>query len=319
MGTFWGKWSDFPEYIIEITKEIWEDRGVGKLNDYYSHDIVMRTPMGVSQGNKGVIASTMATIAEFPDRELFGQDVIWSDHPQHGHLSSHRVFTRASQSSEGQFGGPSDKRFAIHVIADCAARDGVIYDEWLVRDYGGLVRQLGHDPRSFAVSLIEAEKAAGEVKRPFSPRDDRDGGYHGTGNDNRWGHAAAQYLHDVMASNFDGALETCDRAMLGVFPGSFKAVGRAEVVGCWTRLRASFPEAEFQIHHQIGMDGDMMPPRAAIRWSIDATHSGWGWFGQPTGINIHIMGISHFEFGPWGLRREWSLFDEIAIWKQLLL
>jgi hypothetical protein len=32
-----------------------------------------------------------------------------------------------------------------------------------------------------------------------------------------------------------------------------------------------------------------------------------------------VMGVSHVEFGPWGLRREITLFDEIAIWKQILL
>jgi hypothetical protein len=29
--------------------------------------------------------------------------------------------------------------------------------------------------------------------------------------------------------------------------------------------------------------------------------------------------MSHAEFGPRGLRREWVLFDETAIWKQILL
>jgi hypothetical protein len=31
------------------------------------------------------------------------------------------------------------------------------------------------------------------------------------------------------------------------------------------------------------------------------------------------LGISHAEFGPWGLRREFALFDETAVWKQILL
>ena len=30
-------------------------------------------------GNKGVIGATMATLAEFPDRRLLGEDVIWSE------------------------------------------------------------------------------------------------------------------------------------------------------------------------------------------------------------------------------------------------
>ncbi|HSF63943.1 MAG TPA: nuclear transport factor 2 family protein, partial [Paracoccaceae bacterium] len=38
-----------------------------------------------------------------------------------------------------------------------------------------------------------------------------------------------------------------------------------------------------------------------------------------TGARVHIMGMAHAEYGPWGLRRECALWDEIAIWKQILL
>jgi len=31
------------------------------------------------------------------------------------------------------------------------------------------------------------------------------------------------------------------------------------------------------------------------------------------------MGVSHAEFGPWGLRREYTLFDETSLWKQIII
>jgi hypothetical protein len=31
------------------------------------------------------------------------------------------------------------------------------------------------------------------------------------------------------------------------------------------------------------------------------------------------MGMTHAEFGPWGLRREYTLYDEVALWKQIIL
>ncbi len=30
------RWKDFPDYIIGITKEIWEDRGIATLHQYYA-------------------------------------------------------------------------------------------------------------------------------------------------------------------------------------------------------------------------------------------------------------------------------------------
>ena len=44
-----------------------------------------------------------------------------------------------------------------------------------------------------------------------------------------------------------------------------------------------------------------MPPRAAIRFSLNGKHDGWGRFGKPSGANIYVMGIAHVEFGPWGV------------------
>ena len=84
-------------------------------------------------------------------------------------------------------------------------------------------------------------------------------------------------------------------------------------------LRASFPSATFTIEHQIGREDPLMPPRAALRWSLNGKHDGWGSFGAPTGSDVHIMGAAHAEFGPWGLRREYVLFDETSIWKQIMI
>ena len=84
-------------------------------------------------------------------------------------------------------------------------------------------------------------------------------------------------------------------------------------------LRASFPSAVFKIEHRIGRLDDNMAPRSALRWSLHGEHDGWGYFGAPSGATVYVMGISHAEFGPFGLRRDYTLIDETAIWKQILL
>ncbi len=320
------RWKDFPDYIIGITKEIWEDRGVETLNHYYSEDIPVRSPMGVQRGNQAVIASTMATIHEFPDRQLFGEDVIWSEH-ETGLLSSHRLLTTATHGNDGAFGKASNKRFTIYVIADCAARKDTIFDEWLIRDYGGMVRQFGMKPDDFARMLIEAEGGPENCRKPFTPQIDVAGAYKGTGNDNEWGGRYAATLTKIMEKDFAAISRSYDRAVIGQYAGASQRISHGPVTQFWVALRSAFPNAEFRIHHQIGMDAGMLPPRAAVRWSLEGRHEGQGAFGPPTGAHVHVMGICHAEFGPFAgpgqdsptVRREWALYDEIAIWKQILM
>ena len=258
-------------------------------------------------------------IDEFPDRKLYAEDVIFSDDPEHGLLSSHRLLTTATHTRDGQFGKATGKAWTVRVIADCAAREDTIYDEWLVRDYGGVVRQLGMVPEDYARALIAAEGGPERAARPFTPEMDVDGGYHGRGNANEWGARYAATLERIMAADFAHITGEYDRAVIGEYAGAHQAIGREAVTGFWVGLRSSFPSATFTIHHRIGMDADMLSPRAAIRWSLDGTHDGWGAFGRPTGAPVHVMGMAHAEFGPWGLRREFALYDEVAVWKQIAL
>ena len=319
MKGFDPKFRDFPDYIIGITKEIWEDRGIHTLHDYYAPDIVVRSPASVVVGNRSVIAATMATLHEFPDRTLLGEDVIWSGTPETGMLSSHRLLSTATHAAEGVYGAPTGKRLVYRILADCHARDNKIDDEWLIRDQGAIVRQLGLDPKGYAADLIEKEGGPEACVRPLTPETDVAGPYTGTGNDDEWGVRLEDTLGRIMAAELSVIPRVYDRACHLSLPGGVTDHGPAAADRFWMGLRAAFPSAEFRIDHRIGMDEPMMPPRAAIRWSLWGKHDGWGAFGPPTGAMVYVLGITHAEFGPWGLRREYTIFDETAVWKQILL
>jgi predicted ester cyclase len=203
MKGFDSKFLDFPDYIIGITKEIWEDRQIAKLHDYYASDIVVRSPASVVVGNKDVIAATMATLAEFPDRTLLGEDVIWSGTPDDGMLSSHRLFSTATHTGPGVYGAPSGIRLSYRIIADCHAINNQINDEWLIRDQGAIVRQLGIDPKDYAQDLIAREGGPDACVKPYTPANDVTGPYTGTGNENVWGKRLASMLEKIMQAEFD--------------------------------------------------------------------------------------------------------------------
>lgn len=319
MKGFDPRYEDLPDYILGITYRIWEGREVDALRELYASDIVVRSPDGVVTGNEGVIAATLATLAQFGDRRLLGEDVIWSGDDEAGFLSSHRIMSLATHSGDGSYGPATGVQVRYRIIADCAARDNQIYDEWLVRDQGAIVRQLGLDPKRYAAEQIDTEGGPETSLRPFQPSLDGAPAYVGSGNDHDAGKRYAEVLERVMGGGLNAVAEHYDRAVQAELPGGRTAHGRAEVDGFWLGLRSSFAGARFEIHHRIGRDDPGLPPRAALRWSLTGIHDGWGAFGRPSGAPVHVMGISHAEFGPRGLRREWVLIDETAVWKQILL
>ena len=313
------KWPNLPNYILGITKEIWEDRGIGKLNHYYTKNIPVRTPGGISIGNQNVINSTLATLSEFPDRQLLGEDVIWSGDTENGFLSSHRLLTTGTHTGTGYFGEKTDKKFAVRAIADCSVINDQINDEWLIRDNTAIVKQLGMDPKQFARDLITREGGKNGCIEPFVPSNDVRGPYNGKGNKNKWGEKLAKILKTIMNKDYSIIRTEYDRAAQAEHPGAVTVHSWADIEALWMGLRSSFPNAVFSIEHQIGREDPLLPPRAAIRWSLMGRHEGWGMFDMPTGVEIYVMGATHAEFGPYGLRREFTLFDPVSIWKQIFM
>ena len=319
MKGFSDRWHDVPDFILGITKEIWENRGITELKHYYSSEIPVRTPGGIYFGNQSTIESTLSTLAEFPDRQLLGEDVIWSGDANKGFLSSHRILTMGTHTGNGYFGTPTGKRFIVRAIADCSAINNQINDEWLIRDNAGIVKQLGMSPKEFAQGLIEREGGPHQCIKPFEPSLDVEGPYKYKGNKNKWGEKLAKILQQIMQKDYSIIQQEYDRAVQTEHPGAITVHSWSETEALWMGLRASFPNAKFTIEHQIGREDKLLSPRAAIRWSLSGRHEGWGMFNNPTGADVYIMGVTHAEFGPHGLRREYTLFDPVAIWKQIFM
>ena len=314
MKGFDDRWRDFPDYILGITHEIWEGRGIGpRMREHYDEDVVVRTPGGIEHGAVGAALRTLEVLGEFPDRQLLGEDVIWCGTPEAGMLSSHRILSTATHAGGPFLARGTGRPVTYRAVADCWAKDGRIADEWLVRDNGAILRQLGIDPRDWAAGEVEAGRPG-----VFTPAIDVPGPYGGAGEPGEWGALYADLLGRIMAAELDAIPRHWDRACHLCLPGGAVEHGWAAADRFWLGLRAAFPAAEFAVHHAIGRQDPEMPPRAALRWSLTGRHAGWGAFGAPTGAMVHVMAISHAEFGPWGLRREWVVYDETAVWKQIL-
>jgi len=314
MKGFDPRFTDLPDYILKCTAQIWEGHDIAALDWHYGDDLIVRTPAGISRGNAAGKANTMATLSEFPDRQLLGEDVIWCGDDQSGFLSSHRIVSTATHRG-GAFGPATGCQVTFRTIADTYCRENRVWDEWLIRDNAAIAVQLGQTAKSAAQAVIDS----GDLTSPLTPGSDVVGPYSGTGNDNEWGELHAGILQRVMAAELAIIDREYDRACHLALPGGIEVYGTSAAQDFWMGLRSALPSATFRIEHQIGRVDPMLSPRSAIRWSLTGRHDGWGRYGAPTGADVHVMGVSHAEFGPWGLRRETTLIDDIAIWKQILL
>lgn len=319
MQGFEDRFRDLPDYIEKITREIWEERGIGgSLEKYYAKDIIVRAPSGLTTTNEGVTAATLATLHEFPDRRLIYEDVIWSGNEQDGFLSSHRLISVMRKQGAGTHGPASGALVRSRVIADCVCKANQITEEWLIRDYASFATCLGTTAEALARDLCEQDmRRAGSVQF-FTPAVDVAGPYVAHIDDSADAERHADAWRIIWGTKTPAAIHEYYAIGASIFvPGGEVLNGRDDFDRFVISYLASFPNATISIDHLIVNRDPGKPLRIALRWSLAATHSGWGRFGEPSGAPVCIMGMTHAHIIDDKIAMEWIQIDEVAIWKQI--
>jgi predicted ester cyclase len=319
MKGFDKKYKDFPDYILKITKQIWEGKDVDSIGEFYTDNIPVRSPFGITYGNKPVIEATYNTLKEFPNRQLLGEDVIWNGNDDKGYHSSHRILSKGTHLGDGFYGKPTGKDIYYRVIADCACKDNQVYDEWIVRDQGAMVRQIGYTPKEFAQIMIDKEGGLEKAKKLFDKNDIKPSDYYPINVEKSSpGENYSKILSKVFEEGYD--FKDYNRASNIYWPGNKLGHGREDISKFWNSLKDIFTDIKFTIEHVGYLDESNKNPRASIRWFLEGMHSNDSEdYGKKTNSKLFIMGINHVELNQDGVIREWVLFDEVAIWKQILM
>lgn len=112
-----------------------------------------------------MLAQTLQTLHQFPDRQLVGEDVIWSDGGDGTLLSSHRLISVMRHQGSGSYAAASGRLVRSRIIADCWVVDGMVTEEWLVRDQAAFARCLGLEPRQLAREMADDDlRRTGQVQ-----------------------------------------------------------------------------------------------------------------------------------------------------------
>lgn len=324
MAGFDPKFNDIVDYIIRITHEIWEEKAIGKLYDYYANTIKIHTSGGTIYGRDTVLAGTIATLAAYPDRRLYGDEVIWGGDDTQGFYSSHRLMHTGTNRGWSLYGAPTHKKVEYYAIADCFVKQNMIVEEWLVRDELTLVHQLGLDPIKTAQEMArkEAEKAPhlqveGDIERGIGqyppatmpePKSDKfDPEYFIKSSIHEiWNWRLLNKVRDYFA-------ETVQLEAASMRRHNGHNAYQTYVLS----LLSPFPDLAITVEHFCYVGDEQVGYRTATRWRMTGTHTGYGIYGEPTGKQIHILGISHHLIKDGKIQNEWTIFDEFALLKQL--
>ena len=320
MTGFDTKYRDFVDYILRITHEIWEEKGIGVIYETYHNDCVMHFGTNHLKGLNPVIAGTLQAIHAFPDRRLVAENVVWSHDSDDTYYSSHRIHSSATNLGDSNFGPATGKALQFRTVADCKCYKNRIVEEWLVRDNLHIVKQMGLDPIEVARKL-----AAGTIKNPtFGLPENREGQflpklYEPKSSEWNIGDFMQEMMSVVWGSRYFNKLKNyyTDNAVLHTICNQ-ELTGSHSIRGWLISFFASFPNARVQVERvtcdRMGGEQDY---DVAIRWRVLGLHEGIGFFGQPSGALAEVLGISHYKVRNGMILEEWLTFDGIDVLRQI--
>ena len=311
---FDAEFKDIVDFIYRITHRIWVERAIGRIYDYYDHACTVHTPYTITRSVEDVVAGTAAMINAFPDRESHFLNVAWSGDAEQGFYTSHLGCSRMTNRGPTQYGPATNKVVLIRTCADCISRGNRIHTEWLVRDNGALVRQLGFDrhetARRLAVGAAQESQAITQRSLLYGQL----GPQPLVLPHNTHLETVQHLLHDVWnRRRLDriGAMYAADAVVHS--GGGRIAVGVRNISALVIAMLAAVPDAVLRVEHGCWSeerDGIIV----AVRWVLEGTTRAGGFLGDvPSAQPVAMIGVSHMRFKHQKIVEEWTLFDEIAV------
>ncbi|MCH4888243.1 ester cyclase [Acidaminobacter sp. JC074] len=316
-------YNDFVDYIMKITHEIWEEKGIGVIYDTYHNNVTMHFGAHNAVGIQSVIAGTLETLHAFPDRKLIGQNVVWSKFGENGYLSSHRIISTATNLNDSGFGPATGKKVNFRTTVDCAAENNRIFEEWLVRDNLWIVKQLGFDPVEVAKKMALNSKDTNGVNKTHFGKDENFKGQYFPekyqAKDNSVGELVKEAYNNIYSCRlFNEVTKYYQENAVIHYICDKDLVGHHKIQGMLVSLFASFPNAKFTIdritcNQRPEKDGHDV----AVRWRISGLHEGLGMFGKPLGNAVEILGINHVKVIDGKIEEEWMTYDGLDVLRQI--
>ena len=313
MAGFDEGYADIVDYIVRITEEIWVDRAIGRIYDTYDHACTIYSPYGVVRSVEEVIASTVSTLNAFPDGELHHLNVAWSGDENEGFFTSHLGFSRSTNRGASNWGPATGRPIAVHFVADCVSRGNLIHTEWLVRDNGAVVRQLGLDANEVAKKIAARPPAETRVhspptallgQAPRAPLALADDGVEA------WVRVMFDQLWNQRRLDRLGHYLSVDSVCHG--GGGRVAAGLRNQQALMLLIMSAMPDATMHVE-KVSFSDETDGVIVAVRWRLEGTSRAGALLGDcPERKPVALMGMSHLRFCGAQIVEHWMVFDEIG-------
>lgn len=306
MAGFEDRFTDIVDYIVRITDEIWQDRAVGYIYDTYSDDCVVYTSYGIVRTARQVTSNTVSAIASAPDGETTHLAVAWDGNEDSGFYTAHLGFDVVTHVADGVYGPATGRRYTMRFAADCVSLANKIHTEWLVRDNGAIVRQLGFD-----LDEVAQRVAKQSIAEPYVPST-ADLPVAAPGSVEAWARALFDTAWNARRLDRLGEWYAADVAVHS--GGAREVEGVRALADHILKLLASIPDGVVSVENVCWAeeaDGVIV----AARWLLRGTSARGGLLGNslPAERDIYMMGSSHFRLDGQRIVEEWTVFDEVAV------
>ncbi len=319
---------DIVDYIHRSTHQIWDEKFIGKIYDYYLPRSIVHTSDGDIYGRDQVIRLTTIRQAAFPDTRDYIEDVIWSGDEEAGWKTSMRWTYMGTNTGYSVYGPPTGRKVAVRGVAVCHVRANQVCEEWVAYNERSLLRQLGLDEREVMAKFARSGWSNGNAGAPETPtrgevenvvaqatptpvppptRDGFDVEYF-----------VRRAYHEIWNWRYIGKIDeyfirnhlchaSSDREIYGL--GDYKQ-------DILSRL-AAFPDGALQVDEVIALGDDAGGYRVSVRWTFMGTHLGPGVYGEPTGKRVSFFGVSQHHIRDGRFVEEFTEFGEFSLIKKL--
>jgi hypothetical protein len=324
MRGFEPEYTDIVDYIVRITHRIWEQKEIGYIYDTYQHNCIVHASGGDFHGREGVVAATLEWLAAFPERRIYADDVIWAGNEDAGFHTSHLVTSDGYNLGYTKYGPPTGRKVLVRAIANCLAKENMIFEEWLLRDEICLINQLGFDLATIIDGQARASLSTGALPMPIGDPERMLGQYAPT--PLRSSTSGRFDIEDFIRSTYHDiwnrrllnlVLQRFDLSHTCTTTNNTKLQGPGERTHAILTMLAMFPDAGVSVDHVYWTGDDDQGYHVAVRWTFTGTHTGYGPHGSPSRARVRAMGLSQHRITHGIFQQEFTLIDEMSILRQI--